>query len=85
MPTRRQYATPAERQAAYRARRSAEMPPAGVSLPPRPGYRRWAVLLTHIRRLLATLGEEMVAYREDRSAAGRTRSVGNCLPNRRRP
>lgn len=67
MPTPRQYATPAARQAAYLARcRNAAT---GLAVPGCPGYRRWAKLLAHIRTLLETIKDEMAAYREERSEA----------------
>lgn len=70
MPTPRQYATSANRQAAYRARRrQAEAITTGRVFPVRPGYRRWAVLLAHIRSLLDTIMDEMTAYREERTEA----------------
>lgn len=70
MPTPRQYATAADRQAAYRARRrNAEAVATGRAFPVRPGYRRWAVVLAHIRCLLDTIMDEMAAYREERTEA----------------
>jgi len=68
MPTIRQYATNAARQAAYRARRTGQIP-AGVPDPTRPGYRRWQVLLGHLRELLSTILDEMAVYQAERSEA----------------
>lgn len=68
MPTPRQYASHADRQAAYRQRCAGKqlMPrPA----PPVPGYRRWDALLTHAESLLDRIADEMVAYADERSEA----------------
>ena len=66
MPTPRHYATPAARQAAYRARcRAAQpLPPA----PATPGTRRWTVLLQQVDAVLATVIDEMTAVADARSA-----------------
>jgi len=64
MPTPRKYASNAERQAAYRARRPSET--AGTP-PPRPGYRRWGVMIRQAGTLLETITVEMEAYYEERS------------------
>jgi hypothetical protein len=67
MPSPRQYATNAARQAAYRARCA---PAAGPPAPPsQPGYRRWAVLLAHAQGVLSTVADEMTAYDAARSVA----------------
>lgn len=79
MPTQRQYATNAARQAAYRARCSAQTLPADILPTTRPGYRRWTVLLGHTRHLLATLVEEMAAYREERSEVWQDSERGELL------
>lgn len=74
MPTPRQYANPAERQAAYRARLAAarkqeqeakELPlPAVASLP---GPARWQALRRQAALLLERAEEEMQAYYDQRS------------------
>ena len=68
MPIKRQYATNAARQAAYRARCTGQTP-SSVPPPTRPGYRRWGVLLGHMRALLSTILEEMAVYQAERSEA----------------
>ena len=68
MPSMRQYATNAARQAAYRARSTGQTP-SSVPTPERPGYRRWKVLLGHLRELLSTIQAEMAVYRAERSEA----------------
>ncbi len=69
MPTPRQFATNAERQAAYRARQAAARS-GGVRVPPSaPGARRWRALLGRARDLLAMVAAEMADYRADRSDA----------------
>jgi hypothetical protein len=67
MPMPRQYRTNAERQAAYRARRSKVVPDG--TPPACPGYRRWTVLLTRARQVLTSVGDEMAIYQEERSEA----------------
>lgn len=73
MPTPRKYATSADRQAAYRARRNAT----AASLPRTssiPGYRRWAVMLSQAQGLLEQVTEEMAVYRDERSEAWHLRA-----------
>lgn len=75
MPTPRKYADPAERQAAYRRRRSerdrAEKEVKG--LPPLPaiatlpGDRRWQAMIRQAIWLLETTHSEMEAYYDERS------------------
>ena len=65
MPRPRKYASPAARQAAYRARCRALAPPASV--PALPGYRRWEVLLQRAQHCLDQMAEEMAVYWEERS------------------
>jgi hypothetical protein len=64
MPIPRQYATNADRQAAYRERRRALASPVPVSSIP--GYRRWALLLQQAQQCLDHVAEEMVAYWDER-------------------
>ncbi len=66
MPRPRKYASPAARQAAYRARcarAQATSPP----VPLVPGYRRWAVLLQQAQHCLDQMAEEMAVYWEEHS------------------
>jgi len=68
MTTPRQYATDAERQAAYRARRAAATEAKSLPIPPpAPGYRRWAVILEQVQGQLEVVAEEMADYRDERS------------------
>jgi len=68
MATPRQYATGAERQAAYRARRAAVTGTKTLPIPPpAPGYRRWAVILGQVQGQLEGVAEEMADYRDERS------------------
>jgi hypothetical protein len=75
MPTPRQYANQAERQAAYRRRlaaaRRAEQEAKGMpalpAVPTIPGHPRWHALIQHALLLLGTAQEEMQAYYAQRS------------------
>jgi hypothetical protein len=75
MPTPRRYASPAERQAAYRRRcaalRSKELEAKGMPPLPAvaslPGHRRWQALIRQASQLLQTVQAEMGAYYEERS------------------
>jgi len=78
MPIMRQYATNAARQAAYRARCTGQTP-SNVSAPMRPGYRRWGVLLGHMRELLSTILQEMAVYQAERSEAWQDSERGELL------
>ena len=69
MPTPRQYATNADRQAAYRARCARRSSAHGPSTPGEPGSRRWAVLLSRARSLLEEVVTEMTTYEAARSEA----------------
>jgi len=62
MPILRKYASNADRQAAYRARRTPL-----IGTPSRPGYRRWDVMLRQALTLLETITLEMDDYYEERS------------------
>ncbi len=68
MPTPRQYATNADRQAAYRARLAAPSP---LGSPPcaAPGARRWRTLIGQARALLETVAGEMTHHEAARSEA----------------
>jgi len=67
MATPRQYATAADRQAAYRARRGATTGAKSLPIPQVPGYRRWAVILEQVQGQLEGVAEEMADYRDERS------------------
>jgi hypothetical protein len=77
MPTRRKYASNAERQAAYRARRSSlvEVEPwqskqsssGEARIPSRPGYRRWEAMLSQAQSLTRSIVSEMAVYHDARS------------------
>lgn len=75
MPTPRQYATSAERQAAYRQRSAAAGQQALTArgVPPLPGVAtipgqaRWQELIRRASILLATVQEEMQDYYDQRS------------------
>jgi hypothetical protein len=81
MPTPRKYATPAERQAAYRARRHVST--ASLPLPPPvPGYRRWAVMLSQTQGMLEQVAEEMTTYWDERSEAWQVSERGDQFTER---
>ena len=90
MPTPRRYASPADRQAAYR-KRSAEarqqelqakgMPP-GPCIPTMPGTRRWAAMSEQARHLLEAIQEEMQGYYEQRSERWQESERGERLAER---
>ena len=68
MPTTRKYATPADRQAAYRTRRATRSAATGPpAAPPVPGVRRWTVITGQVRSLLEGGAGEMAAYQTARS------------------
>lgn len=75
MPTPRKYATPAQRQAAYRARteaaQSAQLAQRGLpalpAIPTLPGTPRWNAALRYVTQMLTTVSEEMQDYFEERS------------------
>jgi len=76
MPTPKQYATNAARQAAYRARRSSlGMMQSGPRSPSSPGlpragsgvYRRWDAMIGQACTLLDSVAAEMESYHEERS------------------
>lgn len=81
MPTPRKYATNADRQAAYRTRctaiSSTEKP-----LPPTPGYRRWAIMLSQVQGLLTAVTEEMTTYWEVRSTVWQDSERGEAFTER---
>jgi hypothetical protein len=76
MPTPQKYANNAERQSAYRRRRSSQlegklMPQisgTGVSrVSPASSYHRWHTMIRQSRSLLECVNEEMESYYHDRS------------------
>jgi len=71
MPTPRQYASAAHRQAAYRLRCREQARPAhgGAPRPSQPGRRRWAALCAQALSLVELAGREMEAYYDQRSEA----------------
>ncbi len=77
MPGHRKHSSPAERQRAYRMRKSearleelrAKGLPAMPGVPTMPGTKRWAAMNTQARALLMAMVSEMEAYRESRSEA----------------
>ena len=77
MPTPRQYANRAQRQAAYRNRQadrrreelSARAMPPLPPIPSIPGNRRWAAMTQHALYLLQKVTEEMHDYYDERSEA----------------
>lgn len=90
MPTPRRYASPAERQAAYRRRcaaaRNEELETKGMPPLPAvasmPGDRRWQALIRQASQLLGTVQEEMGAYYEQRSERWRESERGEALLER---
>lgn len=89
MPTPRQYANQAERQAAYRRRQAeARKAPPGPGLPvlppiaTRPGPARWGALTRQAARLLQVVEEEMDAYYEQRSEAWQDSERGESFRER---
>ena len=71
MPTPRQYASAAHRQAAYRlrCREQARAARGTAPLPSQPGRRRWAALCGQALSLVEQMGQEMEAYYDQRSDA----------------
>ena len=71
MPTPRQYATAAQRQAAYRLRCQARVQAAapGPVVPNAPGRRRWKALCAQAEGRLEQVCEEMQACYEQRPEA----------------
>lgn len=75
MPTPKQYASAAERQAAYRQRqaqartteREAKGLPASPPIPTMPSRERWNALQEQARVNLQTMVDEMQVYHDDRS------------------
>jgi len=83
MPTPRQYATNAARQAAYRARHTATAHSAAASAPPPvPGYRRWAALISQAQELLECVTADMAAYSAVRSEAWQNSDRGDLFAER---
>lgn len=75
MPAHRKYDSPAQRQAAYRARQAAAHDelmaskglPALPSIPTVPGQRRWQALVQAAQKMLETAHQEMQDYYDERS------------------
>ncbi len=80
MPAQRKYATNAERQAAYRARRAIRERSRTPS--PAPGYRRWNTMIRQARTLLETAAAEMGAYYEERSESWKDSERGDAFMER---
>ena len=81
MPTPRKYESPAQRQAAYRARRAAAekgLPP----IPTIPGYRRWQAMMGAALALLADIHREMDDYHQERSESWRDSDRGEAFLER---
>jgi hypothetical protein len=81
MPIPRKYASNAERQSAYRARRSSETTIIGTA-PPTPGYRRWGIMIRQARTLFETITNEMAAYYEERSESWKDSERGENFTER---
>jgi hypothetical protein len=81
MPTPRQYASAAQRQAAYRLRCREEggLTRGVASLPSQPGRRRWAALCGRALSLVEQLGQEMEVYYDQRSEAWQESERGEAL------
>lgn len=67
MPTPRQYATNADRQAAYRARARALRASTPAFPTPRIGPRHWDRVIAQAQGLLGQVAGEMATYEEERS------------------
>lgn len=81
MPTPRKYASDAERQVAYRARRTSET--SAVETPTsRPGYRRWDAMVGQALTLLETISVEMEAYYEERTEGWQNSERGESFTER---
>lgn len=89
MPARRKYASNAERQAAYRARRmsggetdpspSKQSDSLEAHIPPRPGYPRWDAMLSRSRSLTQSVVAEMSSYYGARSEGWQCSERGESL------
>ena len=90
MPTPRQYAIPAERQAAYRKRqaqaRVKELQARGIPPLPGvatlPGWPRWNAIAQQILLLLLAMQEEMQGYYDDRSETWQESDRGDAMTER---
>ena len=77
MPQQRKYESPAQRQAAYRARREQACAsqlrerglPALSAISTMPGTIRWNAMFRHAEQMLCTAQAEMADYFDDRSEA----------------
>jgi hypothetical protein len=75
MPTPRKYASPAQRQLAYRKRQEAARIadtcakgiPSAAAIPTMPSSARWNALIEMAKSLLGAVEQEMGDYRDDRS------------------
>ena len=81
MPTPRKYASNAERQAEYRARRTTQRDTAGTP-PKSPGYRRWGIMIRQAGTPLETITVEMDVYYEDKSESWKDSERGENFAER---
>jgi hypothetical protein len=87
MPTPRQYANDAQRQAAYRKRiadaRKQELQAKGLpalpAIPTMPGVRRWAAMHQQALLLLQSVEEEMRDYYDQRAERWRESETGEAM------
>ena len=86
MPTPRKYASPAERQAAYRRRLAATNRMQAAPPPPVPGRSpsaaRWPLLIRHAQQLLRTAEKAMQEYYDQRSESWQESERGETLLER---
>lgn len=90
MPTPRRYASPAERQSAYRRRcaalRSKELEAKGMpplpAIASMPGHDRWQAVIRQASQLIETVQEEMGDYYEQRSENWRESDRGEAFLDR---
>lgn len=90
MATPRKYASSAERQAAYRARRSASAsggPGVGAEpqwprIPSSPGYHRWNAMVRLAQSLTQSVVSEMTSYYETRSEGWQSSERGESFVER---
>ena len=90
MPTPRQHASNAAKQAAYRKRQAearrqeqqAKGLPALPSVPTLPSDKRWKAMQEQARALLQTMAEEMQAYYDERSEQWQESDKGDAMQER---
>lgn len=90
MPTPRKYDSPAQRQAAYRARLTAARDellaskglPLLPSMPTMPGQRRWEAMIRIAFSLLESAYTEMRGYFDERSESWRDSEKGEAFTER---